>query len=483
MVQVLADRYELIALLAEGDYGRTYLACDRHRPSQPRCVVKELHQYSPKVLKLFQQEATMLERLGNHPQIPALVAHFAVGDHFYIVQDHVEGHDLNREIVPGKKLSEGYARKLLLEVLTVLSFIHHRRVIHRDIKPGNLVRRQRDGQIFLIDFGIVKELSTSEVGQWGRVRTTVVAGTQGYMPPEQGRGKPCLASDLYALGMVAIAALTGTEPHRLPVHPVTGDKVWRDQVTLSQGLGEFTERLVATHPRRRYGSAVVALDQFLALGLGPEQVGVPEPTQVVAPAHRGITSLPIYLPPQMLPWKPVLMGAGVVLVSLVSLGLGMQGMAQWQQWQRSRLIAPGAAPAVAAEQLVCVYADCDRQLRLHREAFEPFWALMAAAEQDGIALYPLAGFQSLAEQEAQWADLSPALRERYRRHADYQTGLVVAFGEESTPGADWQETFGETAAFSWLQARGGEFGFELAFPPNNGPGMPYEPWRWRYRPN
>jgi serine/threonine protein kinase len=114
----LGNRYRIASTLGAGNYGTTYLARDLHKPSQPLCVVKQLRHQAPKILKLFRQEAVMLEKLGNHPQIPALIDYFNAGGQFYIVQDYIEGHDLRREIQPGKVLSEGYVLKLLRDVLT-----------------------------------------------------------------------------------------------------------------------------------------------------------------------------------------------------------------------------------------------------------------------------------------------------------------------------------------------------------------------------
>jgi formylglycine-generating enzyme required for sulfatase activity len=231
------------------------------QPSKPLCVVKQLrpNQTHPRVIDFFNKEAAILEKLGKHPQIPRLLAHFQEDDNLYIVQEYIQGHDLSEEISPGKRLSEAYVSKLLQDVLEVLSFVHQYGVIHRDIKPQNLMRRQEDGKIFLIDFGAVKELGTLMVNTQGEIASSVVIGTAGFMPTEQGLGKPCLASDIYAVGMIAIQALTGAQPFELEENPQNGEVIWLQQAQVSQHLAEVITKMVRRHYSLRYASAKDAL--------------------------------------------------------------------------------------------------------------------------------------------------------------------------------------------------------------------------------
>ncbi|MBW4616961.1 MAG: SUMF1/EgtB/PvdO family nonheme iron enzyme [Desmonostoc vinosum HA7617-LM4] len=260
-MNVLAGRYEIIRQLGGGAFGVTFLARDNFQPSKPLCVVKQLrpNQSNPRVIEFFEKEAAILERLGKHPQIPQLLAHFSEGQSLYIVQEFIEGQDLSREIFPGKQLSEGYVTKLLQDVLEILSFVHSYGVIHRDIKPPNLMRRQQDGRIFLIDFGAVKELGSLMLNTQGEINPSVVIGTPGYMPNEQKNGKPCLGSDVYALGMTVIQALTGVLPSDLPEDPQTGEIIWRNQVYLSDNLAEVLTKMVRRHFSLRYAKATEVL--------------------------------------------------------------------------------------------------------------------------------------------------------------------------------------------------------------------------------
>ncbi|WP_427157819.1 SUMF1/EgtB/PvdO family nonheme iron enzyme [Aliinostoc sp. HNIBRCY26] len=265
-MNTLAGRYEIIRLLGGGGFAVTYLARDNFQPSKPLCVVKQLrpNQTATRVIEFFEKEAAILERLGKHPQIPQLLAHFNQDQNLYIVQEFIEGQDLSREIVPGKRLSESYVTKLLQDALEILSFVHQQGVIHRDIKPQNLMRRQ-DGKIILIDFGAVKELGTLMINSQGEVNSSVVIGTPGYMSYEQYRGKPCFGSDIYALGVMAIEALTGVLPAELPEDPQTGEIIWQNQVQVSNHLAEVLTKMVRHHFSMRYANATEALQALISV--------------------------------------------------------------------------------------------------------------------------------------------------------------------------------------------------------------------------
>lgn len=262
--KLLDGRYRVISVLGSGGFSQTYIASDTHRPSCPQCVVKHLKPFSqePDFLQAlrtrFHLEADALEKLGTHPQIPQLLACFEDDEEFYLVQEFVEGHSLSEEV--SGKLPEAEVVSLLHDVLEVLKFIHHQQVIHRDIKPDNLIRRRQDGKIVLIDFGAVKAIQTQIVSP----QVTIRIGTPGYTPPEQETGQPGFSSDLYALGMTAIQALTGVYPSQL-VDPETGQVSWRDQVPLSNELAAILDRMVRPCPRERYQSAQECLHRLTAI--------------------------------------------------------------------------------------------------------------------------------------------------------------------------------------------------------------------------
>ncbi len=261
----IGGRYQIVSQLGQGGFGTTFLARDRHLPGQPPCVVKQL---SPKntdpgnlraARRLFEREAEVLYRLGNCDRIPQLFAHFQEGTEFYLVQEFIEGKDLSKELTPGKKLSEEQALALLENILEVLAIVHQNNVIHRDIKPSNLIRRKQDDKIVLIDFGAVKQINTQVIDSHGQTSFTIAIGSPGYMPNEQMAGKPRLSSDIYAAGIVAIQALTGWHPRKLPEDMKTGEILWRDKAKVSAKLAEIIDKMVRCDFRQRYPSAEEAL--------------------------------------------------------------------------------------------------------------------------------------------------------------------------------------------------------------------------------
>jgi eukaryotic-like serine/threonine-protein kinase len=271
--KTLKNRYKILSVLGSGGFGDTYLAQDIDLPSHPTCVVKQLKpkDTNPNVLPiakgLFDREAEYLYKLGNaHTQIPKLFAHFEENNEFFLVQEFVEGHSLAEEIPIGQRLSESATTTLLLEILEVLAFVHQNNIIHRDIKLTNIMRRRQDGKIVLIDFGAVKDISALKTDSQGHTDVTVSIGSPGYMPSEQARGKPRLSSDVYAVGMIGIQALTGIAPDSLQEDANTGEILWRDRAQVSNAFAEVLQKMVFSHFSQRYKSAIDALQAMQSLG-------------------------------------------------------------------------------------------------------------------------------------------------------------------------------------------------------------------------
>ncbi|MBW4554394.1 MAG: SUMF1/EgtB/PvdO family nonheme iron enzyme [Trichormus sp. ATA11-4-KO1] len=268
---ILRSHYKIIKILGSGGFGDTYLAQDLDLPDKPLRVVKHLKPNpDPKVLeivrRLFDSEAQVLYKLGNDSdQIPRLFAHFEEQGQFYLVQEFVDGEDLSYEIVPGEKLTEIAVIKLLQEILKVLAVVHKNNIIHRDIKPQNIMRRRQDGKIVLIDFGAVKEVEAMTVNSQGQTSLSVAIGSLGYMPSEQAIGRPKLSSDVYAVGMLAIQALTGLQPHELPTDPKNDEVIWRNRANVTEKLALVLNKMVSYDFRDRYPSAVEALQAITAI--------------------------------------------------------------------------------------------------------------------------------------------------------------------------------------------------------------------------
>ena len=270
---IVGENYEIISKLTKGGFSQTYTARDKSNPGNNSCVVKEINipkSQNPQLLedvqKRFKREAQSLQLLGNHPQIPELFAYLQEKGKFYLIQEYIEGEDLKQELSREKQLNEKQVIELLREILEVLKFVHDRGVIHRDVKPSNLIRRQQDGKIVLIDFGAVKEINSCSGNTLGEVSKTRIIGTENYMPPETQAGKPKFSSDIYAVGIIGIQAITGLHPKNFPTDPRTGELIWRfathDKLMLSVNLELETliNKMVRYHFKDRYQS----VDEVLA---------------------------------------------------------------------------------------------------------------------------------------------------------------------------------------------------------------------------
>jgi eukaryotic-like serine/threonine-protein kinase len=253
MINVLLnDRYLILKPLAQGGFSETFLAKD-HLLSTDRVVKRLKLSASPNAQALFESEIQTLYQLGHLNQnIPDLFDHFVEDQSLYLVQEFIDGQDLSQEL--NKPWSQTKIVTLLRQILTTLQFLHSHKVIHGDIKPRNIIRRQ-DGRLALIDFGAVK-LTTPAA-------PAIIVGTAGYMPNEQHAGRSRYSSDIYALGMVAIQCITGVHPRALAEDPKTGEIQW--QSNLNPQLVKIIEKMVRIRLRDRYASAkevLVDLDHF-----------------------------------------------------------------------------------------------------------------------------------------------------------------------------------------------------------------------------
>jgi len=280
--EVIGNRYKFIQPLGEGGFGKTFIAEDLQRPGRPRCVIKYLKHCDDKfALRLFEQEAAILEKLGNHDQIPRLLAYFEEDGEFYLIQQLIEGNPLSLELNLGHPWTEERVLEMLIDCLQVVDFVHSYNVIHRDIKPDNIIRRS-DNRLVLVDFGTVKGVET------GPVNLTVGIYSHGYTPNEQMSGRPRKCSDIFALGMICIQAITGIDPTMFDVD-ADGELIWEHHVpNINPKLAALLSKMVKSHHTQRYQSVdAVALDiseliasySLTAISISPRQL---EATQIIS---------------------------------------------------------------------------------------------------------------------------------------------------------------------------------------------------------
>jgi serine/threonine-protein kinase len=270
--QTIQGRYYVVKQLGRGGIGVTFVAQDR-QCFDSYCVVKQLKPRTTDshalevARRLFNREAEIMNRLGHSDRIPRLLAYFEHDNDFFLVQELIIGHDLSQEIIPGLRWSEAKCIALLQDILEILLTVQQHGVIHRDLKPSNLMRRDRDGKIVLIDFGSVKQVSTQIVDAAG-VKQTVAVGTKSYMPMEQMMGHPGFYSDIYALGVIIIQALTGIHPQKLSFDE-SGEIVWRNKldptVNYQPPFLNLLDKMARYRYQERYATAEVVLSDLKQL--------------------------------------------------------------------------------------------------------------------------------------------------------------------------------------------------------------------------
>ncbi|WP_413199328.1 protein kinase domain-containing protein [Nostoc piscinale] len=253
----LRNRYRPIQSIGGGGFGKTYLAEDIDKLNE-RCVIK---QFAPQVqgtgalkkaTELFEQEAKRLQQLGKHPQIPTLLAYFNEDKRLYLVQEFIEGQNLLKELQQLGHFTEEKVREVLLDLLDILKTVHHQKVIHRDVKPENIIRHN-NGKLVLIDFGASKQLTATTITQGG-----TQIGSFGYAPMEQMQGGEAHpASDLYSVGATCFHLLSGIHPWELWKRQGYGWVVsWRDHLrqSVSQEFGKILDKLLQEESHQRYES-------------------------------------------------------------------------------------------------------------------------------------------------------------------------------------------------------------------------------------
>lgn len=290
MPLILIGHFLPIRLIGNGGFGRTFLAMDLNSPRRRECIIKQLHPLIPprtpselqRIETLFKREARVLNELIHHqiPRglgfrveiVPAYPQHQSSGTFnnqqtfFYLAQEYIEGQNLAQELNQRGNFSEPQVIEFLNQILNVLDYIHttptpsNEGIIHRDIKPHNIILRHSDNMFFLIDFGAVKQIVVAGVPS----ESSCVLGTRFYAPPEQLHQEavsPC--SDLYSLAATCVCLLTGRPVEELRRNNDTW--IWREYANLSNTnrLADILDMMLSPEPIDRPQSAqevIQALD-------------------------------------------------------------------------------------------------------------------------------------------------------------------------------------------------------------------------------
>jgi eukaryotic-like serine/threonine-protein kinase len=341
----LRDRYQIIEILStDTGFGITYKVKDENHPNQPILILKQLKKptastlniqqlprrqqeeildkYWQEYLRLFRIETKVLANLGeSYPQIPTIYEFFEEHNEYFYVQEYIPGDSLSEEVNESHQLSEAETIKLLIEILEILEFIQNHKnvsgnssVIHRDIKPDNIIRRSSDQKLVLIDFGLAKQVNVSGIHS-----NSIAGGTRGYMAPEIVLGEVSFASDIYSVGMIGLFAITGKDPCTTSLL----NQTWRTEANVSKEVAAVLNKLISESSKKRYQNASTALGELRKLNsqLGTKTI-IQSVNSVKIPVNLIIKSL-----------LGVLVLAAVVITNVVGK----------QSQNNSQLIADGQA--------------------------------------------------------------------------------------------------------------------------------------------
>ncbi len=320
---IIQGRYQVLKHLHQGRFGHTCLAQDLAQ-TPPKCII--IKQIYPRIddsrmweisRRLFVNEVNSLRRLRTHPQVPQILDWFATDSGCFLVEEVVSGDLFTAQL--NQIWTQQQCLDFLRDILPVLAFIHAQEIIHCDLQPMNLMLRHSDRKIIVIDFGAAQPIRHNYeppiLANNKQAKYRQVISPSGYLAPEQLLGYPQPSTDIYALGMICLQALTGMLPDQIQMILGSGRQM---PIVAEPKFQQILQQMVAVDYRLRY-SSVHAVCQDLAKLVNQSPMPVlpppPEPVEELWPQEEAA-------PPKLA--KPGLdlpiLGTGVAI------GLGVNGV-------------------------------------------------------------------------------------------------------------------------------------------------------------
>jgi serine/threonine protein kinase len=267
--RTIAGRFREIEKLKTRDACHIYRVADKHLKNKS-CLLREYIPLSTEAAALEQARYEIdrifrdLEKLKGHDQIPEVLAIEDDGK-FYITQEFIEGDNLDQEIQPGQPWDEPKVVDLLIEILSILEFVHLQKLAHLNLKPSNLRRRRQDGKLILIDFGAFQSINRLLQRLATHQKPELTESPQ-YTPPVNVATHTAVNQDIYAVGMIGIQTITGIAPEKLSVDKVTGEIIWLYEILPHQPKAQVSDelaRILANMVRHRPGNQ--GADQYASV--------------------------------------------------------------------------------------------------------------------------------------------------------------------------------------------------------------------------
>ena len=322
----IGNRYEIVRLLGQGGMGAVYQAHDRELDRQVAIkVIRADMAANPEILRRFKQELILARQITHKNVIRIFDLGQADGIKF-ITMEYIEGENLQGVLRRKKKLEPAEAANIMAQVCRALEAAHAEGVIHRDLKPQNIML-DKSGRAYVMDFGIARSMFAA-----GMTQTGALIGTPDYMSPEQAKGLALDArSDLFSLGIIFYEMLSGAVPFDADT---TMGKLWKRtneparplaelDKTIPQPLCDIVRKCLEIDPQKRFASAAELLSQ-IEVWQGPAAG-----TRVIAPPAR---TFPAYAK-----WAAAGLGVAVIAGGI---------------WLRERMISRPAAPHAPVSLLI-----------------------------------------------------------------------------------------------------------------------------------
>jgi len=255
------EKFRIIDALRKGGMATLYLG-EEH--DGRLCIIKEMYDYFPSPeekrisASMFEAEAFMLLSL-NHPGIPEIMDFFIEDDKYYLVMEYIEGENLSDLLY--NYYQEGFPEKDILsygiQICDILECLHSYipPVIHRDINPNNFIKRDSDGKITMIDFGIATIFEPEG--------TVTLTGTPGYIAPELYESYVDVRSDIFSLGVTLHQLLTGQDPSE--GIPFEFEPVRKFKPSLSHEIEKIIEKSLEKDREKRFNSVIDMKQEFLKI--------------------------------------------------------------------------------------------------------------------------------------------------------------------------------------------------------------------------
>ena len=256
VLPLICNRYQAISRLETEELTRTYLAIDEGMIDRPQCIVKQIDSDFVDSVQKLETQAKILRNLGKQcDRVPQLYGYMEEENNFNLIVEYITGTPLRKKLESNKSWSGKDVIDLLSEVLTILEFIHKRNIIHRNICPRNLIYREEDNRIVLINFDTIKSLIDDESS------ITTKYTLDCYAAPELTI-YPSFNCDIYALGKIIIQALTGLHIKQIKVNKRTLNIIWRDLIKIDSSFADIIDKMTCYDFRQRYQSAQEVLEDL-----------------------------------------------------------------------------------------------------------------------------------------------------------------------------------------------------------------------------